>query len=206
LRAKIPVIISARDASGHLHADVPIKIRDLITNEAKNLFTGAKGSVSVSLAPGRYRVDAVAGCAPRAEVFKGEGGTLGVAVSESPTRLSLKVEARRRFWPGTPITWRPEAPWPHGATVSYRFSMFDRCSNKLAPNTSFEELIYRPNNLKLILQEPKRSDAESYATVTFSCMRAGDAALVLADPNVPSDSVNLFSLKPPFDASAKWCR
>lgn len=200
----LPVTVIVRDAERRRLSGVDVLLRSYATEATVRITTDADGEAHTTLRAGHYQVSVPTGCSSFAEVFKGDGGLLGVARGSAPT-LNLKVEARRRFWPGTPITWSPDTPWRPGDVITYRYSIFDRCKNQLAANVPFTGIRYEAKNLRLNGTPELRSDAQAYATVRFSCIAAGDASLIYADPHVREERVDLLTLKPPFDATSSWC-
>lgn len=171
------------------------------------LTSGPGGVVAVRVPEGTYRLQALAGCHARLEIFRASGGTAGVVAGSDPTPARLTVQARRRYWGGPPIQHDVPVPWPSGTTVRLRYRLFDRCKDREAPKVAIDDVRYRTSsNLEVVGAPARAADGSSDVVITLRCRAAGDAELTMFDPQNPDDATDLLRLRPPsFEPNDTWC-
>jgi hypothetical protein len=184
--------------------DVPISYTG---KRSGRVVSGAGGVAKVRLPAGDYRVEVVAGCHARLEVFSGSGGNAGVVAGDEPTAARLTVRARQRYFGGTPLQHDVPVPWPTGKLITFRYRLYDRCKDVEAPKASVGAIRYRTSsNLEVIGTPAKAADGSSDVILQIRCSAPGDASLIIYDKDNDDDALDLLRLRPPsVDPSEQWC-
>lgn len=184
--------------------DVPISYKG---PPSGRLTSKADGVAKVGLPAGNYRIEVIAGCHARLEVFSGSGGNAGVTAGEDPTVARLTVRARQRYFGGTPLQHDTPVPWPTGKIITFRYRLYDRCKDVEAPKVAVGALRYRTSsNLEVVGTPAKAADGNSDIVLQIRCKAPGDASLVIFDVENDDDTLDLLTLRPPsVEPSEQWC-
>ena len=154
---------------------------------------------------GRYVASIVPTCTDTVQVETSATGRIAVPAGEVVTG-KLQVAARRRHFPGAPVTWeaqrktaateRSGRQWQLGVTYVVKFTMRDRCaSDAVAPSAPLDGLRFVSDGpLEARLQEAATARPDGVALVAAICQAEGDEVQLFAeDQRFPEDRVDLFS-------------
>lgn len=170
------------------------------------LVTDAEGVARIRLPAGDYKIQVKTGCHTKVEVFRGTGGTAGVAPGQAPAIAVLKVNARLRYWGGTPLQHSITPPWPAGETVTFRYRLYDRCRDVEAPGKASAFTYRTDTNLQIVGTPARIADGSSDIVMQLRCRAYGDARLFIVDAET-EEELDLLGLRPPVgsDPDVKWC-
>ncbi|MFN2613462.1 MAG: hypothetical protein ABR552_01415 [Actinomycetota bacterium] len=184
-------------------SDIPLVVTGGPGNKTYTFASDARGIAHVVVPAGGYSMNVPAGCAPRVIVTYGGKGHFGVRAGD---RLSaaIQVNATRRFGPGSPVMFTPAEPWSENTDIRFRYTVYDRCTNKEAPNTVMSGLRLVPSGAVRVMSSVLRSDAHAFATLVIRCTAPGSPKLFVRDPQHATDSVDLLSLRLP-PPGIDWC-
>lgn len=173
-----------------------------------------RGRIRFTGPAGRYEVRIEPGCTADIQVQTAASARIAVPEGEIVDGR-LTVEARRRRFPGGPVTWEARTKtaqtersgrlWRVGTPYLVRFTLLDRCAGAPAPGGVVGELGFpSPFPLEVQVQDAP-SDGAARAALLVTCRDAGDEVeLVVADPQQPDDRLDLFS-RATLDDTAPSC-
>lgn len=154
---------------------------------------------------GRYVASIVPTCTDTVQVQTAATGRIAVPEGEV-VQGELRVAARRRHFPGGPVTWaaqnktaateRRGRQWQLGVTYLVKFTMLDRCaSDAAAPNAPIDGLRFVTDGaLEARVQESTTARPDGTALVAAICQAEADEIQLFAeDQRYPEDRVDLFS-------------
>ena len=179
---------------------MPAKLTGTVDRE---LVSDRDGVVRAEVPGGRYHVRIEPGCSDQVQVQTGATADIAVPVGQV-VQGELRVAARRRHFPGAPVTWAPQRrtkateeagrQWRLGVTYVVRFTMIDRCTGKPAPGASVEGLRFDADGpLEARLQEAATTGSDGVGLVAAICRaEADEISLTVVDASLASDAVDLF--------------
>jgi hypothetical protein len=192
--------LTVASRTGVPRAGVPVRVTGPVE---RVLVTDATGQARLQGPAGRYEARIEPGCTDTVQVQTGASARIAVPDGEVVSGR-LTVEARRRRFPGAPVTWAARQPdartersgrlWRIGVPYVVRYTLVDRCEGAPAPGAVVEELAFpSPFPLEVQVQDAP-ADATGRAALLVTCRDAGDEVeLLVADPGQPDDRVDLFS-------------
>ena len=204
--------ITVRGPDGRPRAGVPAAVSGRIQ---RSIVSDADGVLRLSAPGGHYEIVIEPTCTPEVQVETGASAKVAVPVGEV-VRGELTVSAKRRHFPGGPVTYEAQRPtrateeagrqWKLGVTYLVRFTMIDRCSGTPSPGASVEGLVFETDDaLEVRLQEAPTADADAKAVLAAICRSEGEELeLLAADRTHPGDRVDLFS-RTALDETAPSC-
>lgn len=200
-RATTGFAISVAGPDGRPRPGVPASVTG---GTERTIVSDSDGLLRLATSPGRFEIRIDPGCTDTVQVETGAVGRIAVPEGEV-VRGDLTVSARRRHFPGGPVTYRAQRPtaateesgrqWKLGVAYVVRFTMIDRCTGSPAAGASVEGLHFGAGRaLEVRLQEATTADAEGEAVAAAICRAEGEELeLVASDRAVPDDRVDLFS-------------
>lgn len=197
------IVITLRDQNGAHPEGIPVKVTGPVQS---TLVSDAKGQVRVEGPAGEYTIKVQEGCADTTYIEYAGGVTATVAQGQVRTG-ELAVQWQRRFAPRVPVSSDIGPAWPVGRTIEVRFDVVDRCYDDRARRTAFPGWRYVPGpNVRIVEPVREVSDDAGRGTIKISCLRAGEAKLVVDDPRNPKDSLDLVAADNSWGTVRPSCR
>ena len=193
--------IAVRGPDGRPRPGVPAAITGTISGTATSDIDGV---LRFEAPAGRYVATIEPTCTDTVQVETGARATIAVPEGEV-VRGELRVAARRRHFPGAPVTYeanqktpateRSGRQWKLGVTYLVRFTMRDRCGEGVSPGASVEGLRFVSDGaVETRLQKAETAGPDGTAVVAAICQaEAEEIELFAEDGGNPTDRVDLFS-------------
>ena len=195
------VVITVRGPDGRMRAGVPVS---LAGGAPRSGISDETGVARFDVPPGRYTATVAPTCTDAIQVETGATARISIPEGEI-VRGDLEVSARRRHFPGAPVTYEPNQrsartdeagrQWPMGVAYVVRFTMLDRCGGGVSGAASIEGLrIVSADALETRLQVATAAADDGTAAFAAICRAEAEELEVFAeDAANPSDRVDLFS-------------